>query len=36
VVARSLPPRRFEPRRSGAVDDAYARFLAVLDSRDKI
>jgi len=36
VVARSLPPRRFEPRGSDAAAAAYARFRTLLDSRDKI
>jgi rhamnulokinase len=36
VVARSLPPRRFEPRRTDATEAAYARFRALLDSSDKI
>ena len=30
VVARSLPPRRFEPHGSDAVEAAYARFREVL------
>jgi rhamnulokinase len=33
VVARSLPPVRFEPRASGATETAYARFLALLDKQ---
>ena len=36
VVARSLPPRLFEPGRSEAAEVAYARFRTLLDSRDKI
>jgi rhamnulokinase len=36
VVARSLPPRLFEPRGSDAAEAAYARFRALLDSGDKI
>ena len=36
VVARSLPPRRFEPAGGALIDDAYARFLALLDGRDRI
>jgi rhamnulokinase len=36
VVAGSLPPRRFEPAGGARSDDAYARFLAVLDARDQI
>jgi rhamnulokinase len=36
VVARSLPPRRFEPRGSAVVESAYARFRALLDSSDTI
>jgi len=36
VVGASLPPRQFEPRRSEAIDAAYARFLTVLDNGDKI
>lgn len=30
VVRNSLPPRRFEPRRSEAINAAYARFLDLL------
>jgi rhamnulokinase len=36
VVRASMPPRRFEPRPSVAVDDAYARFGALLDTSDRI
>ncbi|GIJ54293.1 rhamnulokinase [Virgisporangium aurantiacum] len=36
VVARSLPPRRFEPHGSAAVEAAYARFRRLLDSGDRI
>jgi rhamnulokinase len=36
VVARSLPPRRFAPHGSDAVEAAYARFRALLDSSDRI
>jgi rhamnulokinase len=36
VVARSLPPRRFEPRDRAAAGTAYERFRALLDSSDKI
>ncbi|WP_327003736.1 FGGY-family carbohydrate kinase [Dactylosporangium sp. NBC_01737] len=36
VVARSLPPRRFEPAGGARSDDAYARFLALLDAGDRI
>lgn len=36
VVARSLPPRRFEPAGGALIDDAYARFLALLDAGDRI
>jgi rhamnulokinase len=35
VVARSLPPRLFEPRGSDAGEAAYARFQGLLDSHDK-
>jgi rhamnulokinase len=35
VVARSLPPRRYEPHASDLVEAAYARFLTLLDRRDK-
>ncbi|MDG6110101.1 rhamnulokinase [Dactylosporangium aurantiacum] len=36
VVARSLPPRRFEPAGGARHDDAYARFLALLDAGETI
>jgi rhamnulokinase len=36
VVARSLPPRRFDPRGSRATEAAYDRFLGLLDRHDKI
>jgi rhamnulokinase len=36
VVARSLPPRRYEPRASDQAEAAYARFLNLLDRSDKI
>ena len=36
VVARSLPPRRFDPREVAAADAAYARFLTLLDRVDTI
>jgi rhamnulokinase len=36
VVARSLPPRIFEPHTSEAAESAYARFRALLDSSDSI
>ncbi|WP_433062929.1 rhamnulokinase [Dactylosporangium sp. CS-033363] len=32
VVARSLPVRTYEPRADSGAEDAYARFLAVLDT----
>jgi rhamnulokinase len=35
VVARSMPPRRYEPRPSEQAEAAYRRFLALLDSNDK-
>ncbi|MEU4423188.1 rhamnulokinase family protein [Actinoplanes sp. NPDC024001] len=35
VVARSLPPRRYEPRPSEHSEAAYRRFLTLLDSSDK-
>jgi len=35
VVARSLPPRRYEPHASDLVEAAYARFLTLLDRCDK-
>jgi rhamnulokinase len=36
VVARSLPPRRFDPRDVAAAEAAYARFLTLLDRVDTI
>jgi rhamnulokinase len=36
IVQGSLPPRRFEPRPSEATEAAYARFLTLLDSGDRI
>ncbi len=35
VVARSLPPRRYEPHASDLTEAAYARFLSLLDRGDK-
>jgi rhamnulokinase len=35
VVARSLPPRRYEPHASDLTEAAYARFLTLLDRSDK-
>ncbi|MET8153630.1 rhamnulokinase family protein [Actinoplanes sp. NPDC049668] len=35
VVARSLPPRRYEPHASDLIEAAYARFLTLLDRHDK-
>jgi rhamnulokinase len=34
VVARSLPPRRYDPHASDLTEAAYARFLTMLDRRD--
>jgi rhamnulokinase len=36
VVRASMPPRLFEPRPSGAAEDAYARFRTLLDTGDRI
>jgi rhamnulokinase len=36
VAARSLPPRRYDPRTSDRAETAYRRFLTLLDSSDKI
>jgi rhamnulokinase len=36
VVARSLPPRRFDPHRTDAGEAAYARFRTLVDSLDNI
>jgi rhamnulokinase len=36
VVRSSMPPRRFEPRPSGAAEEAYARFRTLLDTDDTI
>ncbi|MBG0566423.1 rhamnulokinase [Actinoplanes aureus] len=34
VVARSLPPRRYDPQPTDRSEDAYRRFLTLLDSSD--